>query len=123
MAIIIREIAVKSTTLAEIMENKTKGETEELVKKGVVTINDCEHVMLHKENDEEENVWAFTIEEEPKKFYFAGKILSNVFNDILAECDGDYTELYKAVNEQTLKVKFSNGTTKLGRRVTVVKIL
>lgn len=124
MAIDLRKVAQKATTLAEIMEGKTKGNTEDLIKLNKpVTINDCEMVVLVNEEGEKENVWAFTIEEEPKTFYFAGTVLKNTFQAILEACQGDYAEMYNEVCEQNLVVKFSQGKTKKGRPVTTIEVL
>ena len=124
MAINLQKVAQKATTLAEIMEGKTKGETSELIKrKAPVTINDCEVMELTNDEGEKEQVWAFTITEEPKKFYFAGTVVRNIFLAILEECQGDYAELYSAIETQGLKVKFGEGKTKKGRPVTTIEVL
>ena len=123
MAINLKKVAQKATVLAEIMENRDKGTTEELInKKAPVTINDCEVMDIVNDAGEKEQVWAFTIKEEPNKFYFAGTVLKNVFVEILKECNGDYCELYSAVQEQGLTVKFKESKTKKGRPVTTVEV-
>ena len=124
MALNLKKVAQKSTVLAEIMENKTKGTTEELIaKNSPVTINDCEVMEITNESGERERVWAFTIKEEPNKFYFAGTVMRKIFEDALTECEGDYTELYSAVVDQNLTVRFKESKTKKGRPVTVVEVL
>ena len=107
------------------MENREKGDTEELIKrKSSVTINDCEMCTLTNDEGEEENVWAYTIKEEPEKFYFAGYVLKKIFENILAECEGDYEELYSAVIKQGLTVKFGQKKTRDGKRVvTTVEVV
>lgn len=125
MALDIKKIARKATVVAEIMENREKGDTEELIKrKSSVTINDCEMCTLTNDEGEEENVWAYTIKEEPEKFYFAGYVLKKIFENILAECEGDYEELYSAVIKQGLTVKFGQKKTRDGKRVvTTVEVV
>ena len=125
MAVNIKSIAKKATVVAEIMENREKGDTEELIKlKTPVTIKDCEVCTLTNDDGEEENVWAYTIEEEPKKFYFAGYVLKKIFERILEACQGDYVELYSQLNAQGLTVKFGQKKTKDGKRtVTTVNVV
>lgn len=123
MSINLRKVAQKSVTLAEIMEGRVKGTTEELIAKGKpVIINDCE-VMNMKTDEGEERVWAFTIDEDDKKFFFAGTVMKNIFEDILTACEGDYAEMYSAVNTQHLVVQFKEGKTKKGRPITTVDVL
>lgn len=120
----VRELAKKSTVLAAIMEDRTKGDTEELIaRKEVVHIIDCELCTITNEGAED-RVWAYTIKEEPKKFYFAGYVLKKIFESILDECEGDYTEMYSAVSSQGIPVKFSQQKTKDGKRVfTAVEVM
>lgn len=125
MALNIKSIAKKATVVAEIMENREKGETEELIKSGIVyTINDCEECRITNDKGEEETVWAYTVEENPDKFYFAGYVLKKIFENILAECEGDYAELYSAVCSQGLKVKYGQKKTRDGKRtVTTIEVV
>ena len=125
MALNIKSIAKKSTVVAEIMENREKGETEELIAlKRPVTINDCEECRLINDNNEEEIVWAYTLKEYPEKFFFAGLVLKKIFESILAECEGDYEELYNAVREQGLTVKYGQKKTRDGKRtVTTIEVV
>lgn len=119
----ISKVAQKATTLAAIMENKEKGDTEFLIYKKRVTINACEMVELINEDGEKELVWAFTISEEPEMFFFAGTVLKNVFEALLDACEGDYEKLYEAVDEQTLTVEFGEAKNKKGKKYTTVKVI
>lgn len=124
MALNLKNIAKKATVIAEIMENRTKGETEDLIElKEPVTINDCELCLLTNDEGKEERVWAYTIKEQPEKFYFAGFVLKKIFESALEECGGDYTELYIAV-QGGLKVKYGQKKTKDGKRtVTTIEVV
>lgn len=125
MALNIKSIARKATVVAEIMENRDKGDTEELIKlNSQVTINDCEECRITGENGNEEAIWAFTIKEEPKKFFFAGFVLKKIFESLLIECEGDYDELYSAIQSQGLTVKFGQKKTRDQKRtVTTIEVV
>lgn len=125
MALDLRSIARKATIIAEIMENKEKGITEELIELGKpVTINDCELCQITNDKGEPEQVWVFTIKEIPNKFFFGGYVVKKIFESIVEVCAGDYTELYSAVSSQGLKVKFGQSKTKDGKRtVTTIEVI
>lgn len=119
----IQEIAKKNQTLADIMVDREKGTTEELIDTGVITINNCENFDMTNEEGQSENLWAFTCKEHRGKFFFAGTVMKNIFVGLLEAFDGDYIELYNAIEEQGLKVKFENGRTKKGRPITKVTVI
>lgn len=125
MSFNIKSIAKKATVVAEIMEGREKGDTDELIaRKEAVTINDCEQCSITNDKGEEERVWAYTIKEEPKKFYFAGYVLKKIFEEILVECEGDFAMLYKAIQEQGLTVKYGQRKTRDGKRtVTTIEVI
>lgn len=122
MALDLRKVAQRATTLSEIMVGREKGETEELIeRKSNVHIDNCEFVTYTK-NGKEEQVWVFTVKEEPKKFYFGGTIVKNIFTELLKECQGDYEELYESIKAFNLEVKFEDGKTADGKAVTLVTV-
>lgn len=125
MSINIKNIAKKATVVAEIMENREKGDTKELIaRKSSVTIDDCEVCTLTNDEGVEEEVWAYTIKEEPNKFYFAGFVLKKIFESILEECEGDYTTLYSEIKHQGLRGTFGEKKTRDGKRtVTTFTVL
>ena len=126
MSINVKSIAKKATVVAEIMENREKGDTAELIKaKNAFTINNCEMCLLPKDDGNgEEKVYAYTVEEKPDKFYFAGFILKKIFDAILEECEGDYEEMYALIKQQGLTVKYGEKKTKDGKRtVTTIEVL
>lgn len=123
-----KKIALDATTMSEIMNGRDKMDTEELIKiypEGV-TIDFIDNVNIQQEDDEE-NVWIFVTEEQPNKFTFAGFVLAKIFNNILAEFEGDYAEMIKTYNsalkEDKLRVKLERAKTKSKREITKVTVL
>lgn len=123
-----KKIALDATTMSELMNGRDKMDTEELIKKYPegVTIDFIDNVNMQQE-DGEENVWIFVTEEQPNKFTFAGFVLAKIFNNILAEFEGDYVETIKTYNsalkEDKLRVKLERAKTKSKREITKVTVL
>lgn len=123
-----KKIALDATTMSELMNGRDKMDTEELIKKypNGVTIDFIDNVNMQQE-DGEENVWIFVTEEQPNKFTFAGFVLAKIFNDILAEFEGDYAEMIETYNsalkEDKLRVKLERAKTKSKREITKVTVL
>lgn len=123
-----KKIALDVTTMSELMSGRDKMDTEELIKKypDGVTIDFIDNVNMQQE-DEEENVWIFVTEEQPNKFTFAGFVLAKIFNNILAEFEGDYAEMIETYNsalkEDKLRVKLERAKTKSKREITKVTVL
>lgn len=123
-----KKIALDATTMSELMSGRDKMDTEELIKKypnGVI-IDFIDNVNMQQE-DGEENVWIFVTEEQPNKFTFAGFVLAKIFNNILAEFEGDYAEMIETYNsalkEDKLRVKLERAKTKTKREITKVTVL
>lgn len=123
-----KKIALDATTISEIMNGRDKMDTEELIKKHPegVTIDFIDNVNMQQE-DGEENVWIFVTEEQPNKFTFAGFVLAKIFNNILAEFEGNYAEMIETYNsalkEDKLRVKLERAKTKSKREITKVTVL
>lgn len=123
-----KKIALDVTTMSEIMNGRDKMDTEELIKKYPegVTIDFIDNVNMQQE-DGEENVWIFVTEEQPNKFTFAGFVLAKIFNNILAEFEGDCAEMIETYNsalkEDKLRVKLERAKTKAKREITKVTVL
>lgn len=123
-----KKIALDATTMSELMSGRDKMDTEELIKKypDGITIDFIDNVNMQQE-DEEENVWIFVTEEQPNKFTFAGFVLAKIFNNILAEFEGDYAEMIETYNsalkEDKLRVKLERAKTKSKREITKVTVL
>lgn len=123
-----KKIALDATTMSEIMNGRDKMDTEELIKKYPegITIDFIDNVNMQQE-DGEGNVWIFVTEEQPNKFTFAGFVLAKIFNNILAEFEGDYAEMIETYNsalkEDKLRVKLERAKTKSKREITKVTVL
>lgn len=124
-----KKIALDATTISELMNDRDKMDTEELIKKypDGVTIDFIDNVNMSQEDGEDENVWVFVTEEQPDKFTFAGFVLAKIFNNILVEFEGDYAEMIKTYNsalkEDKLRVKLERAKTKSKREITKVTVL
>lgn len=123
-----KKIALDATTMSELINGRDKMDTEELIKKypDGITIDFIDNVNMQQE-DGEENVWIFVTEEQPNKFTFAGFVLAKIFNNILAEFEGDYAEMIEkynsALKEDKLRVKLERAKTKSKREITKVTVL
>lgn len=123
-----KKIALDATTMSELMIGRDKMDTEELIKKypDGVTIVFIDNVNMQQE-DGEENVWIFITEEQPDKFTFGGFVLAKIFNNILAEFEGDYAKMIETYNsspkEDKLRVKLERAKTKSKREITKVMVL
>lgn len=123
-----KKIALDATTMSELINGRDKMDTEELIKKypDGITIDFIDNVNMQQE-DGEENVWIFVTEEQPNKFTFAGFVLAKIFNNILAEFEGDYAEMIEEYNsslkEDKLRVKLERAKTKAKREITKVTVL
>lgn len=123
-----KKIALDVTTMSELMGGRDKMDTEELIKKypDGITIDFIDNVNMQQEAGEE-NVWIFVTEEQPNKFTFAGFVLAKIFNNILAEFEGDYAEMIETYNsalkEDKLRVKLERAKTKSKREITKVTVL
>ena len=124
-----KKIALDVTTMSELMNGRNKMDTEELIKKypDGVTIDFIDNVNMSQEDGEAENVWIFVTEEQPDKFTFGGFVLAKIFNNILAEFEGDYAEMIETYNsalkEDKLRVKLERAKTKSKREITKVTVL
>lgn len=124
-----KKIALDATTMSELMNGRDKMDTEELIKKypDGVTIDFIDNVNMSQEDGESENVWIFVTEEQPDKFTFGGFVLAKIFNNILAEFEGDYDVMIEEYNsslkEDKLRVKLERAKTKTKREITKVTIL
>jgi hypothetical protein len=124
-----KKIALDATTMSELMNGRNKMDTEELIKKfpDGVTIDFIDNVNMSQEDGEAENVWIFVTEEQPDKFTFGGFVLAKIFNNILAEFEGDYDAMIEEYNsslkEDKLRVKLERAKTKTKREITKVTVL
>lgn len=119
-----RDKAIKSTTLAQIMDGRDKIDTEDIIKNFPegFTIDEIEYVTMQKGEDIDQ-FWAYHIKG-TDYFAFGGYILNKIFNDYLVGYEGTYDELYREFKESGgIRVKLTEGKTKDGKSVTLVKVL
>lgn len=127
MAINLNKVLQKANTLSELMVNKEKGETEDLIKaseKKILHIDGVDLITITNEDGEKENVFVFTVYEFENKFFFAGAVLKDKFMQIIFDeelFNGCYTDFYDTVAEQGIAIKFKQGKTKAKKPVTIVE--
>lgn len=125
MNINFKNVAKNVTTLAKIMENRDKIDTEEIISKypdGFI-IDEIEFVTMQKGNDTDE-FWAFHIAG-TNYFAFAGLVLNKIFNEYLKIMEGDYQALYSEFAQSGgIKVKLKSEISKSSKRpVTTVEVI
>lgn len=121
----IRAIAVKATQLSELMEDRHKIETEDIIKyyPDGITIISADPITLINEKGEESSFWVYIFGEDYNKFAFSGFVLNKIFDDILEQCGGDLDEMNEELKKGELRVKLSTGKTKSKQQITNVKVL
>lgn len=121
----IRAIAVKATQLSELMEDRDKIETEDIIKyyPDGITIIGADPITLTNEKGEESSFWVYIFYEDENKFAFSGFVLNKIFDNVLEQCDGDLDEMNKELEKGELRVKLSTGKTKSKQQITNVKVL
>lgn len=118
----LKKLAQQYTSLSELMQNREKIDTEDIIKyyKQGITIDAVE---LNVSNGTDEFM-VYTFKEDNKKFAFGGKILQNIFENIIKnDYEGDIGEFSHDLASQGLKVRLDSSKTKKGLQVTTVEIL
>lgn len=120
-----RDLARKATTLSELMENREKIQTSDVIKKfpNGITINAVDMI---KTSDATYPV--FTFSEDSKVFYCGGIILTKIVNTWLEEYDGDLCPLDSLNNDLAecggVKVKLKESKTRDGKNnITEVEVI
>lgn len=126
MKINIKKIAQEAVTFSELMSNREKIETEQIIKyhEEGITITSIDPVTVI-ENDEEKMFYVYLIKEEPKKFAFSGYVLRKIFDNLLNEFNGDLGALNAELESSgDLRVKLKSSKTRDGKRqVTAVEVI
>lgn len=118
-----RTLAKKETSLSEVMTDRTKVTTDELIDKYPegVTIVAFDYVQSKKSKGKYP---VFNIEEDPTIFCNASTILTRIFDEFVAACDGDVDAASEELRRQGgLEVKLGHGTTKSGDELITVEVL
>lgn len=121
-----KKSAQKTTTLSELMIDRDKLTTEEIIENGgKVTIIDIEPTQLMKPNGKVDETWVYVTKEYPNNFSFAGLVLKRIFDEYLKEYEGDVSQLRNDFAKAGgIEVQLSQGTTKGSNNdITLVEIL
>ena len=117
-----RDLARKATTLSELMENREKIQTGEVIKNfpDGITLNAVDVI---KTSDAEYPVFTFV--EDSTKFYYGGIVLSKIVDEWLQEYNGDLGMLNHDLAESGgVKVKLTETKTRDGKNnITEVEVI
>lgn len=118
-----RELAKRQTTLSEVMVDRTKVKTDDLIQKypDGFTIIAFDYVNSKKSKVPYP---VYNIAEDPTVFCNGGTVLDRIFSEFVKQMDGDVAAASNELRRQGgLKVKLGHGTTKAGDELTTVEIL
>lgn len=117
-----RALAQKATTLSELMTDRTKASTEDMVRNypDGFTIDRFDIVSTGADT-----VFpVFTIREDDDIFYMGGAVLYKIVNTFIEAFDGDVDAASEMLHKDGgLKVKLITGRTKKGNSLTKVEII
>lgn len=118
-----RNMAIRQTSLSEVMANRDKISTEDLIEKyqGDVLIVAFDYIQSKKSKGKYP---VFNIGEDPTVFCNGGTVLDRIFTDFVNAMDGDVKAASDELRRQGgLHVKLSKGKTKAGDELTLVEVL
>lgn len=117
-----RDLARKATTLSEIMENRVKIQTDDVIKNfpDGITLNAVDVI-----NTSEASYPVFTFSEDSDRFYCGGIVLTKIVNTWLEEYNGDLGMLNHDLAESGgVKVKLKEAKTRDGKNnITQVEVI
>lgn len=116
-----RDLARKATTLSELMENREKISTEDVIENFPegITINAVDVI-----NTSTATYPVFTFAEDKTAFYCGGIVLTKIVNMWLEEYNGDLGMLNHDLAESGgVKVKLTESKTKDKKNVTTVEVM
>lgn len=114
----LREMAKKVTTLSELMSDREKIETSEVVKKYPEGVH-VEAIDVVETSEARYSVAVFN--ECPERFYNGGLVLTKIADAWLSE----YTieEVNAELKKNPVKMRFSESKTKGNNNITVIDVL
>lgn len=116
-------IAKEATTLCEIMQGKTKVDTDELLGEEI-TITAFDFIDMKDKSGEEKTFAVICYKEDPGAFFFAGTVLTKICKAWAKEFDDSAEDASAAIAEDGgAVIKMSKGKTKNGRQITNVEVL
>ena len=118
-----RNMAKRQTTLSEVMTDRVKVSTEELIEKypeGVL-ITAFDYIQSKKSKGKYP---VFNIGQDPTVFCNGGTVLDRIFTDFVNAMDGDVKAASDELRRQGgIQVKLSKGETKAGDELTLVEVI
>lgn len=121
MSVDFRSIAIDSTTLSPLMDNREKLSMDDVISNypSGVTVNGFDIVTS---GDKSYSVTTFS--EDDSKFFFGGTVLTKIVTGWIAAFSGDIEKASDALRDSGgVRMQFSHGRTKNGKDVTMVKII
>lgn len=122
MPVDFRNIAIESTTLSPIMDGRKRLSMDDVISSypNGVTVDGFD--IIHDSKNGDYSVVTFA--EDSNKFFFGGKVLTNIVHGWIAVFDGDIEKASSALKDSGgVKMQFSHGRTKNGNNLTTVKII
>lgn len=118
-----RNMAKRQTTLSEVMADRTKVKTDDLIADypDGVTIIAFDYIQSKKSKGKYP---VFNIAEDPTIFCNGGTVLDRIFKDFVEAMDGDVKAASDELRRQGgLQVQLSKGKTKNGDDLTLVTVI
>lgn len=118
-------IAKKATVLSDLMVDRTKIATEDIIKRwpNGFTIDQFDLVTTPDNNGVDRTYPVFTIKEDPTVFAYGGKAMYEVVKLWLVEFEGDLASCSAEVSNENVKIKLSQARTSRGNNFTRVDVL
>ena len=116
-----KEAAIKSTTLSELMNDRVKVSTDEIISQypNGVTIEEFDFITAG-----DNQYYIATIKEDSKAYINCGTVLSKVFDAFVTGFDGDIAGASAELkNAGGIKIKLTKTRTRGGNTITTVTVL
>jgi hypothetical protein len=124
MAFSFRDAALNSTTLTELMKNRERIKTEDIIKRfpDGITITEFDMVTTPDRRTGTPTTYpVFVFAEDESKFGYGGKVLNSIVSDWVAAFDGDIAKCSAALKASGgCRFKFEHSTTRDGKNLTSV---
>ena len=118
-----RELAKKETSLSDVMTDRTKVTSDDLIEAYPDGFNIIAFDYVQSKKSKGKYP-VFNIEEDPTIFCNASTILTRIFDEFVSECDGDVDLASNELRRQGgLSVKLGRGRTKAGDELITVEVI
>lgn len=121
MNVNFKQLAQESTTLSNLMTDRVKVSTDEVISQYPegITIEQFDSITM-----KEDQYYIATFKEDEKAYLNCGQVLSKVFDSFVKAFDGDIVGASDALKaEGGIKVKLSKGRTRGGNNITTVTVV